>query len=480
MKAKQPIVLCIIDGWGLGTNDDTNAIYLAHTPNLDRLMADYPWIKIGAAGKHIGLPAGHQGSSEMGHLIIGAGRNVLLPQTQVKNENYADNKILLAALKKARRVHLIGLCSDKGVHSYLETGLALQKIALARKKEVYWHVFSDGRDAPPRSIKQFIKAIKHPATLMGRWWVMDRDQNWDRIDQAFACLTKGQAFFQAASLEKAIDLAYARGEVDELIKPTLIDPRGIIKPNDLVINFNYRVDRAIEITQKFCQNNFNYLALTKYYESMPCPHLLPQEKIQNTLGQVLADRGYQQFRLAETEKWVYVTKCFNAMKEEPFPGEDRCLIPSDKVTTFDQKPAMQALPIAKKLAQKLAEKKYAVFIVNLANPDMVGHTANQPAIIKACEFVDQAIGLIYQACQKNKARLLICSDHGDAECNIDQRTGQPHTAHTDNFVPFILAADQYKKASLRSAGSLRDVAPTILTLLDEPLPPEMTGQNLVL
>ncbi len=477
---KTPIVLCIIDGWGLGTNDETNAIYLAKTPNLDKLLDNYPNTKLGAAGTHIGLTPGHQGSSEMGHMIIGAGRNVLLPQTQALEEDYSQNKTLLDNLDKSNRVHLLGLCSDKGVHSYLQTGLTIQNLALKQGKQVFWHVFSDGRDAPPKSVKQFIKNIKNPATLMGRWWAMDRDKNHDRIQKAFLTMTQGESFYKADSLEQAIDKAYSRGEIDELIKPTLINPEGLIKPGDLVINFNYRVDRAIQITQKFCKENYNYLALTEYYENMPCPYILSKQKIKNCLGEFLSTKGYNQFRLAETEKWVYVTKCFNSMREKPYPNEDSHLIPSDKVATFDLKPAMQAIPLANKLSEVLDNKNHEVIILNLANPDMVGHTGNQPAIIKACEVVDEAIGIIYDSCQKNNAKLLITSDHGDAEVNLDRDTGQPHASHTDNFVPFILVDDTRVNAKLRTDGALKDIAPTLLHLLNETPPQEMEGKNLII
>lgn len=494
MKAKRPIVLCIIDGWGLGTDDAHNAIFLARTPNIDKLLANYPNAPIGAAGEHIGLIPGHQGSSEMGHMIIGAGRNVLLPQTQVQEENFAQNKILLSALQKTKRLHLIGLCSDKGVHSYLETGLKFLRLAKEQGiKEIYWHVISDGRDTPPKSVKQFIKQIDcNFATIMGRWWIMDRDKNYDRIETAYQTLVLGKSLFKAANIEDAIDEAYERGETDELIKPTLIDKDGIIKPGDTVLNFNYRVDREIEITKAFCEPDFteftrpknwqkiDYLALTEYYQGMSCPMLIKKEQPKKILGEILAERGYKQLRIAETEKWVYVTKCFNAMREQPFANEERILIPSDKVATFDEKPEMKAMEIAETFDKNITKKKFDVLIMNFANPDMVGHTGNQPAIIKACEIVDKAVGQVYQACIKNNAVLLITADHGDAEINYDPKTNQPHTYHTDNFVPFILVDDEQKNKKILETGALKDIAPTILNLLDENAPQEMTGRNLII
>lgn len=500
MKAKRPVVLCIVDGWGLGTDDAHNAIFLAKTPNIDKLLRNYPNGPIGAAGEHIGLTPGHQGSSEMGHMIIGAGRNVLLPQTQVSQENFSKNKELVKALEHAKtnntRVHIFGLLSDKGVHSYLKTGLKFYELAKKQKiKNIYWHIFADGRDAPPRSVKEYIKQLPKDvniASIMGRWWVMDRDTNWDRVERAYITLTDGKSLFNASNVAEAVDMAYKRGEVDELIKPTLIDKNGTIQAGDVVLNFNYRVDREIQITQAFCEPDFSefsrpdhwdqiyYTAMTEYYENMSCPIMLKKDKITNTLGQVLADNGYKQFRVAETEKWVYVTKCFNAMQEEPFKNEDRKLIPSDKIKTFDLKPEMQALPIAKELSAKINQKKHDVYISNLANPDMVGHTGNQPAVIAACETVDKAIGQIYEACQKNNAILLITSDHGDAECNLDHDTGQPHTSHTDNFVPFIYIDDKNKNVSITETGSLKDIAPTMLELLGQDAPKQMTGKNLII
>ncbi|MFA6027478.1 MAG: 2,3-bisphosphoglycerate-independent phosphoglycerate mutase [Patescibacteria group bacterium] len=502
MKAKRPVVLCIIDGWGIGTDDAHNAIFLADTPNIDKLLKEYPNAPIGAAGEHIGLTPGHQGSSEMGHMIIGAGRNVLLPQTQVKNEDYAKNNVLLAALHKAKRVHLLGLCSDKGVHSYLETGLAILKLAKQHKvKELYWHVIADGRDTPPKSTEKYIAAVAKEmkktklgkfGSLMGRWWIMDRDKNWDRIEKSYNTLFKGEALFKAADIAEAVKIAYERGETDELIKPTLIDEQAIIQEGDVVINFNYRVDREIELTQAICDKDFQpfkrpdhwnkikYLALTEYYDNMPCPYIIKKEKPIKILGEILGERGYKQLRLAETEKWVYVTKCFNSMREEPFDNEDRILIPSDKVETFDQKPAMKAREIAKTLAENMAKNIYDVIILNFANPDMVGHTGNQPAIIKACEVVDEAVGTVYEACKKAHAVLLITADHGDAEINYDPVSKQPHTYHTDNFVPFILVDDEQKNKTISETGTLKDIAPTLLHLLKEVPPPEMTGKNIII
>lgn len=501
MKANRPIVLCIIDGWGIGTDDAHNAIFLAKTPNLDYLLKNYPNAPIGAAGEHIGLHPGHQGSSEMGHLIIGAGRNVLLPQTQAKEEDYANNKVLLDALQNCQRLHLFGLCSDKGVHSYLETGLQLLKIAKEKGiKEIYWHAITDGRDTPPKCAEKYLKIVQQKfkelkigkfATLMGRFWIMDRDNNWDRLKISYNTLTKGQAQYQEKDTIAALRKAYQRNETDELIKPTLIDPKGIIKNGDTMINFNYRVDREIEITQAFCEPNFNiferpflsklkYIALTEYYKQLPCPALIKKNKIKNILGEVLAENHYQQLRIAETEKWVYVTKCFNAMREKPFLNEDRILISSDKVKTFDEKPAMKAREIASTFQDNIKKNKYDVFIMNFANPDMVGHTGNQPAIIKACEVVDSAIGVVYQACQDHNAILLITADHGDAEINFDSHSGQPHTFHTDNFVPFILVDNQRKNNKILETGALKDIAPTILNLLNEKTPKEMTGRNLVI
>lgn len=499
MKTSRPLVLVILDGWGIGHEDEHNPIYLARTPTLDNLHHNYPHTILGAAGKAVGLPEGHQGSSEIGHLIIGAGRNVLLPQTEITAATASgaleNNPVYTTALKNAKRVHILGLLSDKGVHAYDETCHALIKMCKAQQiPEIYLHVITDGRDVPPQSAKYYLKRLgadlAKVATLQGRYYAMDRDQRYERVQAAYELFTQGKAKRLAADALNAVDLAYQNGETDEFISPTLLKPEGIFKTGDVVINFNYRVDREIEITQALVEPNFSgfprtvwpkvhYIAMTNYYQSIPCPYAFKRLEIKNSLGEVLSQVGLSQLRCTETEKWPYLTKIFNGLREAPFPGEVRELLPSDKIATYDLKPEMQALPIAKTIVQNLHAKKHDVYFINFANPDILGHTGNKTAIIKGIETVDLAMNLIYEEVLNQNGILLITADHGDAEICWDKVTEQPHTSHTDNDVPFIYVDESNLNAKLQ-AGSLKDVAPTILALLKLSQPEEMTGKNLIL
>jgi len=513
MKVKRPIILLILDGWGLGEDDAHNAIFLAKTPNIDYLLANYPNGPIGAAGTHIGLTPGHQGSTEMGHLIMGAGRNVLLPQIQIKQAiatnavltNKAYTEAVLKVKKNKSRLHLMGLLSDAGVHSY--DALAHKLLTLAakeglKKEQVLIHVFSDGRDTPPESLPIYIKRLQSAikknkvgliVSVQGRYFVMDRDHRWERVQQAYDLLAHGQGQRTAKNIEEAIRLARQNQESDEFIKPTLIEPEGYFKNNDAVINFNYRIDREIEITQALIEPDFSnfvrkkqikihYVATMPYYDQMPAPTAFTRSEteMKNILGAVLSARGYTQYRVTETEKWVFVTQVFNGMRVKPFLGEDRHLIPSDKIATFDLKPEMQAVPIAQDLVKQLAQKKYDFYVANICNADMLGHTGNKAATIKGCETIDKAVGLLYQAVQKQNAILLICADHGDAEVMWDYKNNTAHTQHTDNFVPFILVDKEKKNVKIWESGSLKDIAPTILELMGVNIPEEMDGQSLII
>ncbi|MDD5039664.1 MAG: 2,3-bisphosphoglycerate-independent phosphoglycerate mutase [Patescibacteria group bacterium] len=506
MKLKRPLALIIMDGWGIGENDEHNPIFLADTPNIDFLMKTYPHTIIGAAGEFIGLTPGHQGSSEIGHLIIGAGRNVLLPQTQIKhamdtgeimnNPAYLHS---LEVLKKTNgRLHLMGLLSDQGVHSYdraCHLLLKLAKDAGVPNERIFIHVFSDGRDVGPQTSKLYTGrlaaiGIGRVASIMGRYWAMDRDHRWERVEKAYTMLTEGKADYEASSVEAAIDMAYKRDETDEFIKPTVILRDGCFNDGDVVWNFCYRVDREIEITQALIETSFtefkrakrpaiHYVAMTDYYEGIPCPVAFVRQFPKNTLGEILSKNGLAQFRCTETEKWVYVTKIFNGLQEDPFPGEVRKLIPSDKIATYDLKPEMKAMEIAKELVQYLHQRAFDVYIVNFANPDMLGHTGNKKAIMKGIHVVDTAIGLVYEELMNVGGTALITADHGDAEIIWDKKLQQPHTFHSDNHVPFIFIDDEHKTATLREMGTLRDVAPTVLNCIGIKQPPEMTGSSLI-
>jgi len=512
MKLKNPVLLIILDGWGIGKKDEHNPIFLAPTPTMDYLSQEYPHTALKAGGEGIGLEPGHQGASEIGHFIIGAGRNVLLPQHQVKQAvlkgDFLKNQAYLEAIKKIKKsggaLHLIGMLSNEGVHSYDITCHALLELAARSKlKKVYIHIFSDGRDTAPEEVEVYLERLKGAmnkfgvgeiASIMGRWWAMDRDHRWERIQKAYETLTEGNGFYHFPSIEEAIDRAYQRGETDEFIKPTIIEKNGkpvaIIKDGDAVFNFNFRIDRAIEITQAFVETDFNaflrtkkldlaYVALTDYYENMPTPFALKRTRVKNSLGEIISQAGLKQLRVTETEKWAYLTKIFNGMHEEPFEGEDRILIPSDKLRTYDLKPEMKAREIAETVCQKLDEEIYDVIIINFANPDILGHTTNKEAVIKGIVAVDQGLGEIIQKVREKNGIALVIADHGNAEIVHDIKLDKPHCYHTDSNVPCILVAEdsQYKK--LRARGAIKDVAPTLLRIMNLEIPSEMTGQCLI-
>lgn len=511
MKARRPIMFVILDGWGIGTDDAHNAIFLAKTPTIDHFLAHYPNKPIGAAGPHIGLPQGHPGSTEMGHLIMGAGRDLLLPQMQllgaIQNGDLGKNQVIQKAFQQAKqstgRLHLMGLLSDGGVHTYdLACHELLAQAKAAGLTEVYVHVITDGRDVPPQSAAKFIHTLQNKmqaigigriATVQGRWWVMDRDHRWERIEAAYKLLVLGEGLHQASTAEVAVQQAYERGETDEFIQPTVIDPNGVMRTNDSVINFNFRVDREIEITQALIEPEFHhferrswpqlhYVGMSQYYHGMSAPAALQRTElaVKNILGEVLSDRGYRQLRLTETEKWVYVTKIFNCMREDPFAGEERILIPSDKIATYDLKPEMQAEKIAQEAVKHLNAQAFDVYIMNFPNADMLGHTGNKAAAIKGVEAIDRALAHIYQELQQQHGVLMITADHGDAEVMWDNEWNCPHTFHTDSFVPFILVDDEHKNVQLRDNGTLKDCAATILDILDEAKPAEMSGESLII
>lgn len=475
-------------------------------------MREYPSVAIGAAAEAIGLRAGHQGSTEMGHLIISAGRNVLLPQLQIQDAlssgSIFTNAVYVEGIRQAkkenRNVHLMGLLSDAGVHSYDTLLHALLKLCAnkgLRRDQVFVHVFSDGRDTPPDSLVTYIERLQAVmqetgvgviATLQGRFWAMDRDKRWERVEAAYRLLVQEVSVRVATSIEDAIEQARAAGETDEFIAPTLIDARGRFQNGDTVINFNHRVDREIEITQALIEPLFdafernyiprlNYIATLPYYENMSAPSAFVRAELSmdNILPEVLSARGYSQFRVTETEKWVYVTKIFNGMKEAALPGEERLLIPSDQVERFDAKPEMKALEIATAIVERLQQKKHDVVIANICNADMLGHTGNYEATVKGCEVVDRAVALIYEEIQKQGGVLIITADHGNAEIMHDEVSVLPHTQHTSNAVPFVLFDAQRKQLTLREDGALQDVAPTLLEIMNIELPAEMTGRSLI-
>ena len=510
--SKKPTVLMILDGYGLNDKHEGNAIYEAKTPVMDKLMAEYPFVKGNASGLAVGLPDGQMGNSEVGHMNMGAGRIVYQELTRITKEindgDFFKNEALLAAMKNAKEndssIHFMGLLSDGGVHSHNTHLYALLEMAKREGlKKVYVHCFLDGRDTPPASGKEFVEALEAEmkkigvgeiATVSGRYYAMDRDNNWDRVQKAYDSLTKGEGVLAEDAVQAMAD-SYAQDVTDEFVLPTVIvkdgKPVSVVKENDSVIFFNFRPDRAREITRAFCDDKFTgfdrpfikttYVCFKDYDETIPNKTIaFEKEHITNTFGEYLAKCGKKQLRLAETEKYAHVTFFFNGGVEEPNVDEARLLVNSPKdVATYDLKPEMSAPEVGMDLVEAIKSDKYDVIVINFANPDMVGHTGVIPAAVKAVERVDSLVGDAVQAVKDVDGVLFICADHGNAEKMIDYETGKPHTAHTTNPVPFILvnADPKYK---LREGGCLADIAPTLLEIMGLEQPAEMTGKSLLL
>ena len=510
--SKKPTVLMILDGYGLNDKAEANAVAEAKTPVMDKLMADYPFVKGYASGLAVGLPDGQMGNSEVGHLNMGAGRIVYQELTRITKEiedgDFFENKALLAAVENAKKnnssLHLYGLLSDGGVHSHNTHLYGLLELAKRHGLEkVYVHCFLDGRDTPPASGKGYIKDLRDKmkeigvgevATVMGRYYAMDRDNRWDRVELAYKALTKGEGV-QAECPVCAVNDSYSQEVYDEFVKPIVVvkdgKPMATIQDKDSIIFFNFRPDRAREITRAFCDDEFKgferekkleltYVCFTEYDVTIP-NKMVAFEKVSltNTFGEYLAAHHMTQARIAETEKYAHVTFFFNGGVEEPNEGEDRILVKSPKVATYDLKPEMSAYEVCDKLCEAITSGKYDVIIINFANPDMVGHTGVEEAAIKAIEAVDECVGRAVDALKSVDGQMFICADHGNAEQLIDEETGEPFTAHTTNPVPFILvnADPSYK---LREGGCLADIVPTLLELMGMEQPAEMTGKSLLI
>lgn len=508
---KKPVILMILDGFGIAP-EKGNAIKAAKKPNIDKLFASNPLTQIGASGMDVGLPDGQMGNSEVGHTNMGAGRIVYQELTRItktiNEDKLKDNEAIVDAMDKALKngtaLHLMGLLSDGGVHSHIEHLYGILKLAKKKGlKDVYIHAFLDGRDVPPSSAAEYADklldklkeiGIGKVATVEGRYYAMDRDNNWDRVKKAYDSLVLGEGV-KAASAVKAMEDSYAEGVTDEFVIPTVItdeagNPLSVVKENDSVIFFNFRPDRAREMTRAFCDDKFTgfdrkfipltFVCFKDYDETIPNKLIAFENgSIKNTFGEYIASRGLKQLRLAETEKYAHVTFFFNGGVEEPNVDEARLLVNSPKdVATYDLKPEMSAPEVGMDLVEAIKSDKYDVIIINFANPDMVGHTGVIPAAIKAVERVDQLVGDAVQAVKDVDGVLFICADHGNAEKMIDYETGKPHTAHTTNPVPFILvnADPSYK---LREGGCLADIAPTLLEIMGLPQPAEMTGKSLI-
>ena len=509
--SKKPTVLLIMDGFGLNDRHEANAVYEANTPNIDKLMEECPFVKGNASGLAVGLPDGQMGNSEVGHLNMGAGRIVYQELTRItkaiQDGDFFDNKAFLEAVENCKKnnstLHLYGLLSDGGVHSHNTHLYALLELAKRQGlTDVCVHCFLDGRDTAPTSGKEFIEELEAKikeigvgqiASIEGRYYAMDRDNRWDRVEKAYNAMTKGEGILAECPV-CAVKASYEAEKTDEFVEPTVIvkdgKPVGTVQDKDSVIFFNFRPDRAREITRAFCDDNFEgfarekrldltYVCFTEYDVTIPNKEVaFHKVSIENTFGEFLAAHNMKQARIAETEKYAHVTFFFNGGVEEPNEGEDRILVKSPKVATYDLKPEMSAYEVCDKLTSAIRSKEYDVIIINFANPDMVGHTGVEAAAIKAVEAVDECVGKAVDALKEVDGQMFICADHGNAEQLIDEETGEPFTAHTTNPVPFILVnADPAYK--LREGGCLADIAPTLIELMGMQQPEEMTGKSLL-
>ena len=512
MRGHKPTMLLILDGFGINDNPVANAVAMADTPNIDRLEAEYPFVRGNASGLAVGLPDGQMGNSEVGHMNMGAGRIVYQELTRItksiQDGDFFTNEGLMAAInnckEKGSALHLYGLVSDGGVHSHITHIYGL--LELARKNgldKVFVHCFLDGRDTPPESGIDYVDQLEakmkelgvgRVASLSGRYYAMDRDNNYDRIKIAYDALTRGEGH-TASSAHEGMAASYADGKTDEFVIPTVIvedgKPVATIEDGDSIIFYNFRPDRAREITHCFCDDEFDrfergprkkvtYVCFTDYDPTIPNKEVaFKKVLLDNTFGEWLAKKDMKQIRIAETEKYAHVTFFFNGGVEEPNAGEDRVLVPSPKeVPTYDLKPQMSAPEVCDKILEAIGSDKYDVIIANFANPDMVGHTGVIDAAVKAVETVDGCVGRIADAIKQKDGTLFICADHGNCDQMIDYETGEPHTAHTTNPVPFILV--NYDPAyTLREGGCLADIIPTLIECMGEEQPAEMTGKSLL-
>jgi len=509
---RKPLMLMILDGWGISQGKKGNAVAQANTPYYDSLISTYPNTLLKAGGEDVGLPEGQMGNSEVGHLNIGAGRIVYQDFTRISKSiregDFFKNEVLLQAINNAREkgtaLHLIGLLSDGGVHSHITHLYALLEMAKqCGLQRVFVHALLDGRDVPPANARDYIGALENKfkelgigavATVMGRYYAMDRDRRWDRVEKAYNAMTSGQGL-KATLASGAVARSYEDGDSDEFVIPTVIskptgEPVAVIKNGDSVIFYNFRPDRAREITRAFTDAKFDgfqrksgfpkvdYVCMTQYDKTINAPVAFRPQTLVNTLGEYLGRKGLKQLRIAETEKYAHVTFFFNGGVEPPNEGEDRILIPSPKVATYDLKPEMSAYEVTDAVLKEMESDKFDVIIQNLANPDMVGHTGMMEAAVKAVETVDGCLSRIVERVKSLNGVVLITADHGNAELMIAPEDGQPFTAHTTNPVPFIYVDDQNDKVRLRE-GRLEDIAPTMLKLLGIEIPAEMTGKPLI-
>jgi 2,3-bisphosphoglycerate-independent phosphoglycerate mutase len=504
-----PVILIVLDGWGISEDPAGDAQAKADIPFYNDLLKKYPHTALECSGEAVGLPEGAMGNSEVGHLNLGAGRVVYQDYARINKaikdgtfrNNTALNGAMDSAVSKGGAIHFLGLLSDGGVHSHIDHLYALIDLAVEKGAgKVFIHALMDGRDTPPKSGIDYIKDLEafimdkpavKIATVTGRYWAMDRDKRWERVEQAFHAFVLGEGK-RVSGASEAVETSYIAGETDEFIKPSVIydesGPVGNIKDGDSVVFFNFRADRAREITTALTDKNFkefkrervpnlsSYVTMTMYEEDFNFPVAFPPLKLNNILGEVLSRNGLRQLRIAETEKYAHVTYFFNGGEEEPFEGEDRCLIPSPKdVATYDLKPEMSANEVTEEVLLRLKQKKYDFILLNFANPDMVGHTGIMEAAVKACETIDRCLKRIVVKTMSLGGLVMITSDHGN--CDRMNDGDNPHTAHTTNPVPFIILNEGVR---LRDKGILADVAPTVLDVMEIEKPEEMTGESLII
>jgi 2,3-bisphosphoglycerate-independent phosphoglycerate mutase len=513
-KRPKPIVLTVLDGWGYRAETKGNAIALARKPAYDRLIKDFPNTLVHTSGPAVGLPEGQMGNSEVGHMNMGAGRVVHMDITKidlmVANKTLDQVPLFQKAMQRGRtrQLHFLGLLSDGGVHSHIQHLFALLEMAKQQKVEnVFVHCFMDGRDTPPNGGRNFVQQLQKKmrelgigkiATLVGRYFAMDRDNRWERIELAYRAMVHGEAETRAADPLAALQASYEGGVTDEFVKPIVItnaageaeQPVGLIRGDDAIIFYNFRADRARQMTYALAAPDFDkftdarrpkslfYVAMTQYDKNWPwLQSVIKPDKLEQILAQVFADLHYTNLRTAETEKYAHVTYFFNGGVEKPFFGEERILVPSPKVATYDLKPEMSAQGITDTVVNAIEKSGFDAIIMNYANADMVGHSGNLPAAIKAVEAVDAGLATIFQTLKPRGGAWIITADHGNAETMIDPVTGGPHTYHTTNPVPFILVTGD-EKLRLKPGGALRDIAPTLLGVLGQKQPSEMTGTDL--
>jgi 2,3-bisphosphoglycerate-independent phosphoglycerate mutase len=472
------VVVVVLDGWGCAPPGPGNAVSIAETPVFDRLWATCPHTELDASGEAVGLPRGQMGNSEVGHLTIGAGRvlyqDLMRVNSAIEDGSLFENEALRSAFERGRQVHLLGLVSRGGVHSHLDHVRALLRFA---PEKTWIHAFTDGRDVSPHAAAHELAElpVERITTVCGRYYAMDRDRRWDRTDRAFAAICRGEGE-EADNPIEAVERSYEHGVTDEFIEPVVLRGRPRLRPEDAAVFFNFRPDRARQLSERLLQAGFDLTTMTRYRDDFECPVVFPEQDVRQTMAEVLADHGLRQLHVAETEKYAHVTYFFNGGREQEWAGEIRILVPSPRdVETYDRKPEMSAAEVARRFADEIG-RGYSFGLVNFANPDMVGHTGVLTAVVRAVETVDACLGEVVDAVDRAGGVTLVTADHGNAEQLLEEDGVSPHTAHTTNPVPLILTADAMQ---LREGGALSDLVPTALALIGIEPPREMAGRSLL-